>query len=111
MTDHEDEQVASAEEAIRPSWSDSARPVPRRVLRPLQAFLQTEQAGGVLLLAAAVAALVWANSPWQASYDSFWSTQLTIGIGSWSLAEDLQHWVNDALMALFFLVVGLEIKR
>jgi NhaA family Na+:H+ antiporter len=109
--DHDDEQVAAAEEEIRPSWSDSARPVPRLVLRPLQAFLQTEQAGGILLLAAAVAALVWANSPWQASYDSFWHTQLTIGIGNWSLAEDLQHWVNDGLMALFFLVVGLEIKR
>jgi Na+:H+ antiporter, NhaA family len=111
MMDHDEEQVAAAEEEIRPSWSNSARPVPRLVLRPLQAFLQTEQAGGVLLLAAAVAALVWANSPWQASYDSFWHTQLTIGIGSWSLAEDLQHWVNDGLMALFFLVVGLEIKR
>ncbi len=111
MTDHDDEQVASTEEAIRPSWSDSARPVPRLVLRPLQAFLQTEQAGGILLLAAAVIALVWANSPWRASYDAVWHTQLTIGIGNWSLAEDLQHWVNDALMALFFLVVGLEIKR
>ncbi len=109
--DHDDDQVAAAEEAIRPSWSDSARPVPRLVLRPLQTFLQTEQAGGVLLLAAAVAALVWANSPWRGAYDSFWHAQLTIGIGSWSLAEDLQHWVNDALMALFFLVVGLEIKR
>jgi NhaA family Na+:H+ antiporter len=111
MMDHDDERGAPAEEKIRPSWSDSARPVPRLVLQPLQTFLQTEQAGGILLLAAAVAALVWANSPWRTSYDSFWHTQLTIGIGTWSLAEDLQHWVNDALMALFFLVVGLEIKR
>jgi NhaA family Na+:H+ antiporter len=111
MMDHDDERGASAEEEIRPSWSDSARPVPRLVLQPLQTFLRTEQAGGILLLAAAVAALLWANSPWQASYDAVWHTQLTIGVGDWSLAEDLQHWVNDALMALFFLVVGLEIKR
>jgi Na+:H+ antiporter, NhaA family len=111
MMDHDDERSTSAEEQIRPSWSDSARPVPRLVLQPLQTFLRTEQAGGILLLAAAVAALVWANSPWRASYDAVRHTQLTIGIGNWSLAEDLQHWVNDALMALFFLVVGLEIKR
>ena len=108
--DRDDERVAWPEE-IRLSWSGSARPVPRLVLQPLQTFLRTEQAGGILLLAAAVAALVWANSPWRASYDSFWHTQLTIGIRTWSLAEDLQHWVNDGLMALFFLVVGLEIKR
>ncbi|HEV3505679.1 MAG TPA: Na+/H+ antiporter NhaA, partial [Actinomycetes bacterium] len=111
MMDRDNQRSASAEEQIRPSWSDSARPVPRLVLQPLQTFLRTEQAGGILLLAAAVAALVWANSPWRASYDAVWHTQLTIGIGNWSLAEDLQHWVNDALMALFFLVVGLEIKR
>jgi NhaA family Na+:H+ antiporter len=109
--DRDDERIASAEEDIRPSWSDSARPVPRLVLQPLQTFLRTEEASGILLLAAAVAALLWANSPWRASYDALWHTQLTIGLGPWSLAVDLQHWVNDALMALFFLVVGLEIKR
>jgi Na+:H+ antiporter, NhaA family len=110
MMDGDDERGGPPEE-IRPSWSDSARPVPRLVLQPLQTFLRTEEAGGILLLAAAIAALLWANSPWQASYDAVWHTQLTIGIGTWSLAEDLQHWVNDGLMALFFLVVGLEIKR
>ena len=109
--DRDDERDASAGQNIRPSWSDSARPVPRLVLQPLQTFLRTEEAGGILLLAAAVAALLWANSPWRASYDALWHAQLTIGLGPWSLAEDLQHWVNDGLMALFFLVVGLEIKR
>jgi Na+:H+ antiporter, NhaA family len=111
MMGRDDERVTSPEEEIRPSWSDSARPVPRLVLQPLQTFLRTEQAGGILLLAAAVAALAWANSPWRASYDAVWHTQLTLGIGDWTLAEDLQHWVNDGLIALFFLVVGLEIKR
>jgi Na+:H+ antiporter, NhaA family len=109
--DRDDERIASAEDEIRVPWSSSARPVPRLILRPLQAFLRTEEASGILLLAAAVAALGWANSPWRASYDAIWRTKLTIGLGTWSLAEDLRHWVNDALMALFFLVVGLEIKR
>jgi Na+:H+ antiporter, NhaA family len=111
MMDRDDKRIASAEDKIRVPWSSSARPVPRLILQPLQSFLRTEEASGILLLAAAVAALAWANSPWRASYDAVWHTQLTIGLGGWSLAEDLQHWVNDALMALFFLVVGLEIKR
>jgi Na+:H+ antiporter, NhaA family len=111
MMDRDDERILPAEEEIRVPWSGSARPVPRLVLRPLQAFLKTEEAGGILLLAAAVAALLWANSPWRASYNAFWHTELTIRLGGWSLSEDLQHWVNDALMTLFFLVVGLEIKR
>jgi Na+:H+ antiporter, NhaA family len=109
--DRDDEPMASPEEKLRVPWSGSARPVPRLVLQPLQTFLRTEEAGGILLLAAATIALIWANSPWRSSYDALWHTQLTIGLGAWSLAEDLQHWVNDALMALFFLVVGLEIKR
>jgi NhaA family Na+:H+ antiporter len=77
----------------------------------LQHFLDTEASGGIILLAAAVAALVWANSPWSGSYDRLWHTELTIGIADWSITEDLQHWINDALMAIFFFVVGLEIKR
>jgi len=58
-----------------------------------------------------VAALVWANSPWEASFASFWSTSLELDIGPYHFNEDLAHWVNDALMAVFFFVVGLEIKR
>jgi len=58
-----------------------------------------------------VLALAWANSPWAAAYESFWSTPASIGIGSAELTLDLRHWVNDAAMALFFLVVGLEITR
>jgi NhaA family Na+:H+ antiporter len=80
-------------------------------MRPLREFLHTESAGGVALLAATVAALVWANSPWPSSYVDLWHTDLTVGIGSWSVSMDLQHWVNDGLMTLFFFVVGVEIKR
>jgi len=74
-------------------------------------FLETEAAGGMVLLVAAVAALVWANSPWRASYEVLWHTDLSVGLGRFVLVEDLRHWVNDGLMALFFFVVGLEIKR
>lgn len=83
----------------------------RRSLAPLRDFLRTESAGGVVLVAATVAALVWANSPWKAAYASLWSTELTFSFGRYSFGMDLHHWVNDALMALFFFVVGLEIKR
>ena len=82
-----------------------------RALAPLRDFLHTEAAGGALLVAAAVAALVWANSPWSASYDSLWHSTATIEIAGHGLSLDLRHWVNDGLMAIFFLIVGLEIKR
>lgn len=74
-------------------------------------FLGTEAASAVTLLAAAVVALVWASSPWSASYASLWSTSAGLHVGGWSLTMDLQHWVNDAAMAVFFAVVGLEISR
>jgi NhaA family Na+:H+ antiporter len=66
--------------------------------------METEASGGVVLLVATLVALVWANSPLGSSYRSLWHTDLILG-------EDLRHWVNEALMAVFFLVVGLEIKR
>lgn len=82
-----------------------------RSLAPLRDFLRTEAAGGALLVGAAVVALAWANSPWKASYQSLWDTGASISVGSHTLALDLRHWVNDGLMTVFFLVVGLEIKR
>jgi NhaA family Na+:H+ antiporter len=72
-------------------------------------FLRNEAIGGGALLAATAAALIWANLG--AGYVSFWDSELTLGIGSASITEDLQHWVNDGLMALFFFVVALEVKR
>jgi NhaA family Na+:H+ antiporter len=82
-----------------------------RGIRPLADFLHAEAAGGVVLVAATAVALVWANSPWKDSYHDLWSTEIVLSVGSHVLALDLKHWVNDALMAIFFLVVGLEIKR
>ena len=91
--------------------ADSAKAKARQVLDPLTEFLREEAAGGIALVVAAVVAVVWANSPAGDEYVSFWEHEATIGIGGAALTEDLRHWVNDALMALFFFVVGLEIKR
>jgi NhaA family Na+:H+ antiporter len=82
-----------------------------RAAQPIARFLHVEAAGGILLLLATVIALVWANSPWQASYGTVWSTPVRIEIGSHVLDETLGHLVNDMLMAIFFFVVGMEIKR
>jgi len=73
-------------------------------------YLRTETGGAVVLAAAAIAALVWANVD-AASYASVWGTELSIQLGDWTLAANLRHWVNDGLMAIFFLVVGLEARR
>ena len=67
--------------------------------------------GGVVLLAAAVVALIWANSPVGASYETFWETVVKFEAGPFHLEETLRGWVNDGLMVIFFLVVGMEIKR
>jgi NhaA family Na+:H+ antiporter len=82
-----------------------------RLPTPVAEFLHLEAAGGIVLVIATVVALVWANSPWQDSYQTLWSTHLDIELGSRSLDLTLQEWVNDGLMAIFFFVVGLEIKR
>ena len=73
--------------------------------------MHVEVSGGAVLLAAALIALIWANSPWQEAYRTLFDTEISLQVGSWSLSEDLTHWINDGLMTLFFLVVGLEIKR
>jgi NhaA family Na+:H+ antiporter len=81
------------------------------MLSPLRDFLATEASGAVLLAGGAIVALVWANSPWSQSYEDLWNTAAGISVGDHSLVLDLRHWVNDGLMTVFFLVVGLEIKR
>jgi len=82
---------------------------------PVRDFLGTETGSALFLLAATVLALVWANSPWANSYESLWSTTLSItvggGGGGGGISADLRHWVNEGLMTFFFLVVGLEAKR
>ena len=107
---HADEDRVG-DRSLRLPWSRSSRRVARRVAQPLQAFLDAEASSGILLLVAAAVAVLWANSPWSGAYDALWRTVLTVRVGDWALTEDLRHWVNDGLMSLFFLVVGLEIKR
>jgi Na+/H+ antiporter NhaA len=70
-----------------------------------------DRAAAALLLFATVVAIAWANSPWGETYDAFWEMPLELGIGGFLLETDLHHFVNDALMTLFFFVVGLEVKR
>jgi NhaA family Na+:H+ antiporter len=82
-----------------------------RLLAPFREFSAREASGGFLLMGAALIALVWANSPFAASYVTLWRTPLTIALGDLSISKSLHLWINDGLMAIFFLVVGLEIKR
>jgi NhaA family Na+:H+ antiporter len=96
-------------EPVRPAATLAAAPL--RMPRALREFLRAETAGGAALIGAAGAALVWANSPWKAAYTTLWTTELSVRLGRFALAGDLRQWVNEGLMALFFLVVGLEIKR
>ena len=78
---------------------------------PVRRFLQTEASGGLALVAAALVAVVWANSPWRAGYERLWHNSVTLQVGAFGVEMDLRHFVNDGLMALFFVVVALEIKR
>ena len=78
---------------------------------PLRSFLTKEAGSAGLLLAAALVALLWANSPWSDLYAQLWGTEMSVRIGGAALEADLRHWVNDGLMVLFFFVVGLEVRR
>ncbi|MFT3785861.1 MAG: Na+/H+ antiporter NhaA [Tepidisphaeraceae bacterium] len=79
-------------------------------LRPVHAFLASETAGGLVLMACAALALVWANV-WPHAYDHLWHAKASASIGPWGLTMSVAHWINDGLMVVFFLLVGLEIKR
>ncbi len=91
-------------------WARSDRPIVRRIVRPLEEFVSQEAGSGAVLLAAAIAALVWANAA-PHSYEDFWHTEVVAGIGALDLHLDLRGVVNDGLMAIFFYVVTLEVKR
>ena len=90
---------------------DPATPLAARLLSSLDRFLHVEAASGLVLLGAAVLALLWANSPFAGSYQQLWHTPFTIALGSLIVAQPLHFWVNDGLMTVFFLVVGLELRR
>jgi Na+/H+ antiporter NhaA len=83
----------------------------RNLAAPIRDFLSRETGSAVVLVAAAAAALVWANSPWPDSYESVWTTDLSVTLGDEGISLDLRHWINEGLMTFFFLIVGLEVKR
>ena len=85
------------------------QPIERLIL-PFQRFASQEASGGILLLICTLIALIWSNIDLQ-SYEKIWETHLSIGLQDFMLDKSLHFWVNDALMAIFFFVVGLEIKR
>ncbi len=95
------------------NWIDSDRFIPARFVRPVLRLTHIEASSGIVLVVAAVVAMLWANLPaFGNSYVEFWyHHQLEVSLGPIHLAEDFKHLVNDGLMAIFFLVVGLEIKR
>lgn len=96
---------------VRPEEIGTRQPVDA-LLRPLRRFMRFEAAGGILLMLTSVAALIWANSPYGQSYHHLWhETKLTFKVADFQIAWSLGHWINDLLMAIFFLVVGMEIKR
>ena len=98
-------------EPLHKTWINSDQLIPRRFVRPALAFTRLEAAGAIVLLAATILALVWANSTWGESYFEFWDIHITFEVAGFHFDESLKHFVNDGLMAIFFFVVGLEIKR
>ena len=103
IADADADTTSTASAAGRTAWA-------RNLASPIRSYLQAETGGAVVLVAAAVAALLWANVL-PDSYESVWETELAIALGGHELATDLRGWINEGLMTLFFLVVGLEAKR
>jgi NhaA family Na+:H+ antiporter len=103
-------------EAIPPRSRGSRRFHARRALwvrqglLPLEKFIHSETVGAMTMLGASVVALVWANSPWSASYHALWHMRFSVDFPLLRISKDLHHWVNDGLMAVFFFIVGLEMK-
>lgn len=81
------------------------------ILKPIQTFFRNESIAGALLFFCAAAALMWANSPWKEVYFHIWEYPFAIRFADFEVSKSLHHWINDGLMAVFFFVVGLELKR
>jgi NhaA family Na+:H+ antiporter len=82
-----------------------------RFLQPLNHFIAHESSAGLLLFVCALIALMWANSPFSATYFHLWEYEFAVRLGGYTVVNSLHHWINDGLMAMFFFVVGLELKR
>lgn len=97
--------------SAEPAATSSSEPLIERVLRPFADFAHTASSGGIVLLVCTALALAWANSPWAASYHHLWELEVAVDAGPFSIRSTLHHLINDGLMAVFFFLVGLEIKR
>lgn len=92
------------------TWG-TARRAMWRVVGPVERFLQVEASSGIVLLAVAIVAMLWANSRWAWAYEALWHTPFGLRLGPWAFERDLHFWVDDGLMTVFFFVVGLEVRR
>lgn len=86
-------------------------PIDKWVVYPLRAFISNSSMSGILLFCMAILAMIIMNSPWEHAFHHFWETPIRLSIGQFVLDKTLHHWINDGLMAIFFFVVGLELKR
>ncbi len=86
-------------------------PVDRWIIDPMKRFLNNSTMSGIVLFSAALLAIILSNSPWSEAFHHFWENKFSIGYNEWQLSKSLHHWINDGLMAVFFFVVGLELKR
>jgi len=111
VSDHENDHDQDQEkERTRGEIGLPQQPI-RRLTAPLERFMHVEAASGIILLAATIAALVLANSAWSTGFLGIWKTEIGFSIGSFDMHHSLKHWINDGLMAIFFFVIGLEVKR
>lgn len=94
-----------------PPKSRRAKKVMKTLLSPIEKFLQLETSSGITLILVTILTMIWANSPWGHIYDHIIELPFELRLGNWSLELTLHEWINDALMVIFFFVVGLEIKR
>jgi len=83
----------------------------KRISTPFEEFLHAQTTTGIVLMFMTVVALILANSPLSEAYSHFFHTKINISVGSWELSHSIHHWINDGLMAIFFFIIGLEIKR
>ncbi len=81
------------------------------ILTPFQKFVKTESLGGILLFGATIIALIWANSSFVQQYESLWQYKIGFSFQDFELEKPLILWINDGLMAIFFFLIGLELKR
>lgn len=103
--------VVEEHERIHKTWIHSDQFIPSRFMRPIQNFMRIEAASGIIMLVAAVIAVLWANASFGETYFEFLHTHFLLELGAFHLEQSLGHLINDGLMAIFFFVVGLEIKR